>query len=164
MLARFQWIPVFDRKCEKGDASRRRAMLGFAAGATLLVLRPGLVLADELEDALKDAFGMREIRRGRVKLEMPRIAENGNVVPVTISVESPMTPDDHVRGIHLFAQKNRVPRVFDVELGPWNGKAVVSSRVRVAMSQQIVAVAAMADGSLWSGAADVEVVTSDCGL
>lgn len=147
-----------------GLRGRRRALAALAAGAALLAVRPAHLLAEELDAALKEAFGDREVRRGRVKLEMPRIAENGNVVPVLVSVESPMIPGDYVRGIHLFAQKNRAPRVFDIELGPWNGRAVVSSRVRVAMSQQVVAVAAMNDGSLWSGVVDVEVVTSDCGL
>ena len=102
--------------------------------------------------------------RGKVTLTMPRIAENGNVVPVTVSVESPMTPQEHVKSIHLFAQKNHIPRMLEVQIGPHNGKAVVTSRVRVATSQQITAVAAMSDGSLWSAAVDIEVVTSDCGL
>jgi sulfur-oxidizing protein SoxY len=113
---------------------------------------------------LRETFGDRPIARGKVTLAMPRIAENGNVVPVTVSVESPMTPRDHVKSIHLFAQKNHIPRMLEVQLGPHNGKAVVTSRVRVATSQQITAVAAMSDGSLWSAAVDIEVVTSDCGL
>jgi sulfur-oxidizing protein SoxY len=75
-----------------------------------------------------------------------------------------MTPEEHVKTIHLFAEKNHVPRIVEVQLGPHNGKAVIASRVRVATSQQISAVAVLSDGSLWSATVDVEVVTSECGL
>jgi sulfur-oxidizing protein SoxY len=99
-----------------------------------------------------------------VKLEIPRLAENGSVVPVIVSVDSPMTEKEYVRSIHLFAEKNHLPRIVEMHLGPYNGKAVVSSRVRVATSQQLTAVAVLSDGSLWSAVSDIEVVTSECGL
>jgi len=134
------------------------------AGASLLVVRPAKATPEELVIALRETFGDQPINRGRVKLEVPRLAENGSVVPVIVSVESPMTELQHVKSIHLFAQKNHLPRILEVHLGHYNGKAVVSSRVRVATSQQLTAVAAMSDGSLWSAAADIEVVTSECGL
>jgi sulfur-oxidizing protein SoxY len=146
------------------DASRRRALQALAAGACLLIARPATATPDELAAVLRDAFGDRPIARARVKLEIPRVAENGNVVPVMVSVDSPMTPQDYVSSIHLFAEKNHLPRILDVQLGPYNGKAVVSSRVRVATSQQLMAVAVLSDGSLWSAAAEIEVITSDCGL
>ena len=95
---------------------------------------------------------------------MPRLAENGSVVPVTVSVDSPMTAQDYVSRIFLFAEKNHLPRILEVQLGPYNGKAVVSSRVRVATSQQVTAVAVMSDDTLWSTAVDIEVVTAECGL
>ena len=144
--------------------SRRRALRVLAAGACFLITRPATATPDELTVALRDTFGERSITRGRVKLEMPRLAENGSVVPVTVSVESPMTQRDYVKSIHLFAEKNHVPRILEVQLGPHNGRAVLSSRVRVATSQQITAVAVMSDDTLWSAAVDVEVVTSECGL
>jgi sulfur-oxidizing protein SoxY len=143
---------------------RRQALRALAGGACVLIVRPARATPDELAAALRAAFGDSPIQRGRVKLEVPRLAENGSVVPVTVSVESPMTERDHVTGIHLFAEKNHVPRILDVQLGPYNGKAVVTSRVRVATSQQLTAVAVLSDGSLWSAAADIEVVTSECGL
>lgn len=142
---------------------RRRVLQTLAAGACLLVVRPASATPQELAATLRQLFGQRQIRRGRVKLELPRLAESGNVVPVTVSVDSPMTPSDHVKGIHLFAEKNNQPRVLDVKLGPHNGKAVVSSRIRLATSQQVLAVAELSDGSLWSAAMDVEVTTSSCG-
>ena len=146
------------------DASRRRALGALLAGASLLVVKPAKATPDELTAALREAFGARPITPGRIELTLPRLAENGNVVPVTISVDSPMTQRDYVKTIHLFASENHLPRMLDVQLGPYNGKAVVSSRVRLARSQYITAVAVMSDDSLWSAAAQVEVVTSECGM
>jgi sulfur-oxidizing protein SoxY len=145
-------------------ASRRRALQTLAAGICVLITRPAVATPDELVFALRDTFGERPINRGRVKLEIPRLAENGSVVPVTLSVYSPMTQQDYVKSIHLFAEKNHLPRILEMQLGPYNGKAVVSSRVRVATSQQLMVVAVLSDDSLWSAAADIEVVTSECGL
>ncbi len=150
--------------CGIHGASRRRALAALTAGLGLLLVRPARATPEELVVALREAYGDRPIARGRVKLEIPRLAENGNVVPVIVRVDSPMTPQDHVAGISLFAEKNHLARMLDMRLGPYNGKAVVSSRIRVATSQQITAVAELSDGSLWSASADVEVVTSDCGL
>jgi sulfur-oxidizing protein SoxY len=146
------------------DASRRRALGALLAGASLLVVRPATATPDELTGALRETFGDRPMRRGRVRLEMPRLAENGSVVPVTVSVDSPMTQRDYVKSIHLFSEKNHVPWMLQVQLGPCNGRARLASRVRVATSQQITAVAELSDDTLWSAAVDVEVVTSECGL
>ncbi|MEO8158941.1 MAG: thiosulfate oxidation carrier protein SoxY [Betaproteobacteria bacterium] len=145
-------------------ASRRRALGALLAGASLLVVRPATATPEEMATLLREAFGDRLIFRRRVTLAMPRLAENGSVVPVTVSVDSPMTPQNHVRAIHLFAPENHLPKMLEFQLGPYNGKAVVSSRVRLARSQQITAVAVMSDDTLWSAAVDVEVVTSECGL
>jgi len=119
---------------------------------------------DELALTLRETFGDRPINRGRVKLEMPRLAENGSVVPVSVSVDSPMTPRDYVKNIYIFASDNHLPRVLEVQLGPYNGRGVFSSRVRVARSQPITAVAVMNDDTVWSASVNVEVVTSECGL
>jgi sulfur-oxidizing protein SoxY len=143
--------------------SRRRALQALAAGACLLLLRPATATPEQLAAALRETFGERGIVRGRVKLALPVLAESGNVVPVTVSVDSPMTPDDHVSAVHLFAERNHLPRIVEMRLGPWNGKAVVKSRIRLAESQQVLAVAEMNDGSLFSAAADVEVTFSSCG-
>lgn len=142
---------------------RRRALQTLAAGACLLLVRPASATPEELAAVLRETFGGRPTKRGRVKLELPRLAESGNVVPVTVSVDSPMTPADHVRSIHLFAEKNNQPRILDIQLGPFNGKAVFASRIRLATSQQVTAVAVLSDGSLWSAAVEVEVTTSSCG-
>lgn len=144
--------------------SRRRTLHALAAGACFLFVRPATATPDELTAALREIFADQPIARGKVKLDIPRIAENGNVVPVMISVDSPMTQQAHVSRIHLFAEKNHLPHILDATLGPYNGKAFLATRVRMATSQQMMAVAVMSDGSLWSAAADIEVISSDCGL
>ncbi|MCC7547583.1 MAG: SoxY-related AACIE arm protein [Burkholderiales bacterium] len=144
--------------------SRRRALRQLVGVTALLVVRPARATPDELGGVLRELFGERPLRDGKVRLELPRLAENGAVVPVTVSVDSPMTGQDYVRRIHLFAEKNPQPRVLDVELGPHNGRARVSSRIRIADSQQILAVAVLNDDSLWSSAVHVEVTVAGCGL
>jgi sulfur-oxidizing protein SoxY len=135
-----------------------------AAGACVLVARPAMATPESLAAALRETFGERPITAGKVTLELPKLAENGNVVPVTVAVDSPMTEQDYVRSIHLFAEKNPLPRILEVQLGPYNGQARVSSRIRVATSQQVRAVAALSDGTLWSAAVDIEVTVSGCGI
>ncbi len=152
------------RPLRRHDASRRRALGALLAGASLLVIRPATATPDELTAALRETFGDRPIQRGKVKLEIPRLAENGSVVPVTVGVDSPITQQAYVKSSHLFAEKNDLPRMLEAQLGPYNGKAVLTSRVRVATSQQLMAVAVLNDDSLWSAGADIEVVTSECGL
>jgi sulfur-oxidizing protein SoxY len=133
-----------------------------AAGACWLVVRPAAATPEELAAVLRETFGDRSITPGRVRLEVPRLAENGNIVPVTVSVDSPMTLEDHVRSLHLFTEHNPQPRVVDVQLGPRNGRARIATRIRVAVSQQIHAVAVMSDGTVWSTAVDVEVTVGGC--
>ncbi len=126
------------------------------------MVRPAAATPEALATALRETFGDRPITPGRIKLDLPRLAENGNIVPVTITVASPMTEQDYVQSIHLFAQSNPLPRILDVELGPHNGRARVATRIRLAVSQQVYAVAVMSDGTLWSTAADVEVTVGGC--
>jgi sulfur-oxidizing protein SoxY len=147
----------------KLDTSRRRALQALAAGACAVIVRPAVAESKELAPVLREVFGGREIREGRITLDLPRLADSGNVVPVTVSVDSPMTPQDYVKSIHLFAGKNPQPRVLDAQLGPHNGVARVSSRIRIATSQQITAVAVMSDDSVWSAAVDVVVTITGCG-
>jgi sulfur-oxidizing protein SoxY len=130
----------------------------------LLLLRPASATPEELARILHELFGDRPMSSGKVKLELPKLAENGAVVPVTVSVESPMTEEDHVTSIHLFAEKNPQPRIVDVKLSPHSGRARVASRIRIADSQQILAVAMLSDGSLWSAAVQVEITVAGCGL
>ena len=150
------------RRHDRHKTGRRRILGILVAAPCLLVVRPATATPDELIVALRETFGDRQIQRGRVKLELPRLAESGNVVPVTVTVDSPMTQRDYVKSIHLFAEKNNLPRILEVQLGPYNGKAVVSSRVRLAITQQVLAVAVLSDDTLWSAAAEIEVTVSSC--
>lgn len=143
---------------------RRRVLGTLVAGALLLTVRPATATPAALQVALREAFGDQPIQPGKVTLEVPALAENGAVVPVTVSVDSPMTEQDYVASIHLFAEKNPLPRMLDVYLSPWTGKARVASRLRIADSQQITAVAVLSDGSLWSAATQVEITVAGCGL
>jgi sulfur-oxidizing protein SoxY len=146
------------------QTGRRQILRAMSAGACLLLVRPACATPENLAEALRETFGDRPITPGRVTLELPRLAENGNVVPVTVTVDSPMSGHDYVKSIHLFSEKNPLPRVLEVQLGPYNGRARISSRIRVATSQQMSAVAVMSDGTLWSAAVDIEVTVSGCGL
>jgi sulfur-oxidizing protein SoxY len=145
-------------------AGRRQLLRALTAGACMLMIRPVSATPEALALALRETFSDREIKPGRVKLELPRLAENGNVVPVTVTVDSPMTEQDYVKSIHIFAEKNPLPRILEVQLGPYNGRAQIASRIRIAVSQQMHAVAVMSDGSLWSHAVDIEVTVTGCGV
>ena len=142
--------------------ARRRALRAIGAGACLLHVRPAAATPEEHAAALRETFGDRPNTPGRVKLDIPRLAENGNLVPVVVSLDSPMSEQDYVASLHLFAERNPLPRILDVELGPSNGRARITTRIRLAVSQQVRAVAVMSDGTLWSAGADVEVTVGGC--
>lgn len=145
------------------NPGRRRALTALAAGACLLAVRPAAAEPEDLARALRETFGDRPVRSGKVALELPKLAESGNVVPVTISVESPMSERDHVKSIHLFAEKNHLPRVFEAQLGPHNGRARVASRIRLVTSQRVTAAALLSDDTVWTATFDIEVTVSSCG-
>lgn len=102
------------------------------------------------------------IRKGKVNLELPQLAENGNSVPMRLTVESPMTREEHVRAVHLFSERNPVRHMATFYLGPRAGRAEIVSRVRLAGSQRVIALAELSDGSFWSGSAGVVVTISAC--
>ena len=112
--------------------------------------------------AIKEVVGEGTIREGKVKLDLPPLVENGNVVPLTVSVESPMTPADHVKAIHVFNEKNPQPHVFSARLGPQNGKAVIGTRIKLADSQKIIAIAETSSGAFWIVSVDVIVTLAAC--
>lgn len=114
------------------------------------------------DQAIRDVVGAAPLRSGKVKLEMPPLIDNGNAVPVTITVESPMTAADHVRAIHLFTEKNPQPRVISAQLGPRAGRALLTTRARIADTGSVIAIAQMSDGSFWSDRVEVVVTLSAC--
>jgi sulfur-oxidizing protein SoxY len=151
--------------------TRRRFLLA-AGGAGLSVGTAGIraqmapneaaLRKAAYQEALRRVVGDARVRRGRVKLDLPPLIDNGNSVPLSVAVESPMTVADHVRAIHVFTEKNPLPEVVSVYLGPRAGRAGVSIRVRLADTQTVVAIAQMSDGSFWSDSAEVVVTLSAC--
>ena len=115
-----------------------------------------------MQEAIRQIVGEGALQHGRVKLDVPPLVENGNAVPLTVSVESPMTEADHVKAVHIVNEKNPQPHVISVTLGPRAGRASLSTRIKLADSQQVVAVAEMSDGSFWSESAEVIVTIAAC--
>lgn len=115
-----------------------------------------------MAEAIRKVVGAATPTEGRVTLEVPPLVENGSTVPLTVSVDSPMTEGDHVKAIHVFNEKNPQPNVFSVRLGPRNGKAVVGTRIKLGDSQRIIAIAETGDGRFWSAGADVIVTLAAC--
>jgi len=142
----------------------RREFLGVAgAGLVALVtVRPAAATPETMRDAIRAVVGTAPVTQGRVKLELPPLSENGNAVPLTVSVESPMTAAEHVRAIHVFTEKNPQPDVVSVRLGPRAGRARVSTRVRLADTQTVVAIGELSDGTFWSAEAAVVVTLAAC--
>ena len=150
------------------ESSTRRRFLGLAGSAAVIgaapvvTLRPAAATPATLATAIRNVVGGAVVRTGKVKLDIPPLVENGNTVPMTVSVASPMTADDHVVSIHVFNEKNPQPNIGNFYLGPHAGRAQVSTRIRLADSQKIVAIARLSDGSFWSVSADVVVTLAAC--
>lgn len=115
-----------------------------------------------MREAIRALAKDAKIAKGRVKIDLPPLVDNGNTVPLAIVVDSPMTEADHVRAIHVFSEKNPEPVMVRFRLGPRAGRATVATRVRLADTQTVVAIAQMSDGSFWSGSVDVVVTLSSC--
>jgi sulfur-oxidizing protein SoxY len=143
----------------------RRDFLKAAAGLGVSVAlrpRPAEATPATMQEAISRVAGAARVSPGRVKLELPPLSENGNTVPLTVSLESPMTADDHVRAIHVFTEKNPQPDVASFRFGPRAGRARVSTRIRLADTQTVVAVGELSDGSFWSASATVVVTLAAC--
>ena len=150
------------------QATRRRflieaATLAGAVGIALpLAVKPASATPESMRAAIRKVVGEAPLNKGRVKIDVPPLIENGNAVPLTISCESPMTADDYVKAIHVFSEKNPQPNIVGVQLGPRSGRAAVSTRIRLADSQKVIAIAQMSDGSFWSNEAKVIVTLAAC--
>jgi sulfur-oxidizing protein SoxY len=114
------------------------------------------------QEAIRKVTGDAPVNRGRVKLDLPPLIDNGNAVPLSVAVESPMTPADHVKAIYVFTEKNPQPNVIGVHLGPRAGRAHIATRARIADTGTVIAIAQMSDGSFWSDSVAVVVTLSAC--
>ena len=125
-------------------------------------MSPVAAASDDLAAAVAAYTGGAPVQRGKVRLDIPELVDNGNVVPLTVTVDSAMTAGGHVRAIAVFNEKNPQREVAKFTLGPRAGKASVSTRIRLATSQQLVAVAQLSDGSFWSHTVNVIVTLAAC--
>ena len=142
----------------------RRQTLALVGGAAALAAAPRLAYAAADADAVIAAFaGGATPQTGRIKLTAPEIAENGNSVPVSLAVESPMTEADHVSEVLLVAMGNPNPRVAAFRFSTLSGGASATTRVRLARTQEMVALARMSDGSVFMDRAEVKVTIGGCG-
>ena len=117
---------------------------------------------EKLRPLIRDATGGVPPRLGRVRLSLPALAESGNSVRLKVEVESPMTTAAYVRQIHIFSEKNPRPLIARFSLGPRAGRAEVNTRIRLAGTQRVLALAVMSDGSAWLDTAEVAVTAAAC--
>ena len=145
--------------------SRRLVLTAAGVGALALALAPMMAVATPaaVEAELKKLLGDRKATEGKIKLDLPAIAENGLVVPLNVDVESPMTDADHVNAIHVFAEGNPLPGVVTFRFTPASGRASASTRIRLAATQDIVCIAEMSDGKVHMARQEVKVTIGGCG-
>lgn len=144
----------------RGAVATRREVL--AGALSVLVVRPARATPESMAAAIQAFVGGAEVRKGRVALEVPPLVENGNSVPIKVTVESPMTSQDFVKTVAIFNEKNPQPNVASFHLSPRCGRAVVSTRIRLGDSQNIVAIAQLSDGTFWSDTAELIVTLPAC--
>ncbi len=142
--------------------SRRSALVLGLGAPLLLVTRPASASPETMAEAIRDFTGGAEPAEGRVTLEIPLLVENGNSVPMSITVDSSMTAEDHVAEIAVFNERNPLPDVVRFRPTPALGQAVFQTRIRLGDTQKITAIARMSDGSLWSAAMTVIVTAPAC--
>jgi sulfur-oxidizing protein SoxY len=137
---------------------------GFAAATLVPVARAQMVRTplNNMPDAIRKVVGNATVHAGKVKLGVPPLVENGHLVPLSVSVDSPMTQKDYVKAIHVFTERNPLPEMLTVRLGPRAGRAQISTRVRMADTQNVVAIAELSDGSFWSDRAHLIVTLAAC--
>jgi sulfur-oxidizing protein SoxY len=147
----------------------RRRFLFLAGGAAVSAAAQAQLPANiealrkaALAEAVRKVTGGAPVRAGRVKIEMPPLIDNGNTVPLSVEVESPMTQAEHVKSIHVFTEKNPQPWVISAHFGPRSGRARIATRARIADTGTVTAIAQLSDGSFWSDSVAVVVTLSAC--
>jgi sulfur-oxidizing protein SoxY len=148
----------------KQGATRREVLIGGLAGGLIATfsINDTLATPEQMQAAIRNVVGAAQVRKGRVKLDVPPLVENGNTVSLVVAVDSPMTATDYVKSIHVFNEKNPQPNVIAVHLSPRAGKAKISTRFRLADTQTVTAIAELSDGTFWSASADLIVTMAAC--
>ena len=141
---------------------RRSFLAGTTALVAVLPLASAHATPESLQAAIREVVGSAALREGKVKIDLPALVENGNTVPLGVTVDSPMTATDRVKAIHVFNEKNPQPFVITVRLTPRNGRARIATRMKLADTQTVIAVAEMSDGSFWKASAEVIVTIAAC--
>jgi sulfur-oxidizing protein SoxY len=139
-----------------------KAAAGLGMGIAVLRVEPARATPAEMQAAVRQIIGGARVTPGKVRLDLPPLIENGNTVPLTVSVDSPMTEAQHVRAVHIFTEKNPQPNVASFHLGPRAGRARVTTRVRLADSQSVLAICELSDGTFWSDSVGVVVTLAAC--
>jgi sulfur-oxidizing protein SoxY len=157
-------MPLIERR----RLDRRRilaAAAGLTAGAGLAAspAQDRQATASEFEAALKKILGDAKPTEGKLRIDTPEIAENGNTVPYTVAVDSPMTEASYVKTLHVLAGGNPLPVIASFQLTPASGRAFVASRMRLARSQDVIAIAELSDGSFLLTRKAVKVTIGGCG-
>jgi sulfur-oxidizing protein SoxY len=143
--------------------STRRRFLAAAGGMGLvLAVRPAKATPASMTLAIRRVVGEAEVKPGKVKLDLPPLVENGNTVAISVSVDSPMTPQNYVKAIHLFSEQNPLPNIVSVRLGPRAGRASISTRIRLADTQNVTAICELSDGTFWSDSKHVIITLGAC--
>ncbi len=150
---------------QRAAQTRRETLIAGMASFAAAAIAPSLALADAaaVEAEIKKLYGDKKVEAGKIKLDVPQIAENGLVVPINIEVESPMTAADHVKSVHVFADGNPLPGIVSYTFTPESGRAAASARMRLAQTQNIICVAEMADGKIFTAKSEVKVTIGGCG-
>lgn len=147
----------------------RRDILGFAgtaafaAVATSLFPQSAHAAPSDVDSAIKAMIGSSETMVGKITLDLPQIAENGNTVPLGFEVDSPMTADDYVKSVSIFADKNPLPDVATFYFTPASARAKISTRMRLAKTQNVIVIAQMSNGSVYMAKTEVKVTIGGCG-
>lgn len=140
----------------------RRAFIAVAGAASIMPWLNAQATPAEATEAIKKILGHAQPRMGRVNLEISPLVENGNLVPMGVTVDSPMTATDFVKSIHVIAEGNPLPNIVSFYFGARAGRAQVSTRIRLQTSQKLWAIAEMSDGSFWQGSAEILVTLAAC--
>ena len=144
--------------------SRRAFLLLGVVGPAYAQLPPNIqeIRKAAFDEAIRKVVGSAQLREGKVKLDVPPLIDNGNAVPLSVEVESPMTDKEHVKSIHVLTERNPQPYVLSAQLGPRAGRARISTRARIADTGTVIAIAQLSDGSFWSHRVRVIVTLSAC--
>jgi sulfur-oxidizing protein SoxY len=145
----------------------RRAVLALGAGGAALAIigeaSPAAATPQEAAGVIAAFTGGKPTETGKISIDLPEIAENGNTVPLTITVDSPMTADDHVSDILVVSEANPRPGLAVFHLTPMSGRAVAATRIRLAATQNIVVVAKTSKGQFFAEQKPVKVTIGGCG-